>query len=89
MVTSSDDQSLRDRLTRQEAILHQVARDVTELRRRLIGDGGSDAHSIALRLDRVEQSQRLAKRWGWALGLTVLGLFAEWLRRMVGGSSGG
>ncbi len=84
---SVDSDALRDqdvRLGTMEKKLDTIGQDIRELRVALVGDPNSDKPSIILRLDRLEQSEKLKSKILWAIigvgGPAILGLIFERLR---------
>jgi predicted GTPase len=84
---SAESDALKDqdvRLGVMEKKLDTIGSDIRELRVALVGEPNSDKASIMLRLDRLEQSEKLKSKIIWAIvgvgGPAILGLIFERLR---------
>lgn len=72
------------RLGVMEKKLDNIGMDIRELRVALVGEPNSEKPSILLRLDRLEQSEKLKSKVIWAMvgtmGPAIIGLIIERMR---------
>lgn len=63
-----------------EATLDGIKEDIQAIRVALVGDPNQDRPSIIMRLDRLEQSEKLRSKVVWLIGSGLVGLILEKFR---------